>query len=107
MKITTVGIDLAKNVFQVYGIDERGKAVLRKQLRRAQVAAFFGNLPPMPKRSARWWGGRTGATGQTRTLEQTKSRQQSGRAFLTVARPCHRPVRPPPVSPCYPAMREK
>ena len=46
MKITTVGIDLAKNVFQVHGIDERGKTVLRKQLRRAQVAAFFGNLPP-------------------------------------------------------------
>src|SRR5665213_2253128 len=45
MKITTVGIDLAKNVFQVHGIDERGKAVLRKQLRRAQVALFFGNLP--------------------------------------------------------------
>jgi len=46
MKITTVGIDLAKNVFQVHGIDERGKAVLRKQLRRAQVAVFFGNMPP-------------------------------------------------------------
>jgi transposase len=46
MKITTVGMDLAKNVFQVHGIDERGKAVLRKQLRRAQVAVFFGNLPP-------------------------------------------------------------
>jgi transposase len=46
MKITTVGIDLAKNVFQVHGIDERGKAVLRKQLRRAQVAVFFANLPP-------------------------------------------------------------
>src|SRR5579862_1403950 len=46
MKITTVGIDLAKNVFQVHGIDERGKAVLRKQLRRTQVAVFFANLPP-------------------------------------------------------------
>jgi transposase len=46
MKITTVGIDLAKNVFQVHGVDERGKAVLRKQLRRDQVAAFFVNLPP-------------------------------------------------------------
>ena len=42
MKITTVGIDLAKNVFQVHGIDERGKAVLRKQLRRAQVWYFLG-----------------------------------------------------------------
>src|SRR5271165_6248263 len=46
MKITTVGIDLAKDVLQVHGIDERGKAVLRKQLRRAQVSVFFGNLPP-------------------------------------------------------------
>ncbi len=46
MKITTVGIDLAKNLFQVHAVDERGKAVLRKQLRRAQVAVFFGNLPP-------------------------------------------------------------
>jgi transposase len=46
MKITTVGIDLAKNLFQVHGIDERGKAVLSKQLRRAQVAIFFANLPP-------------------------------------------------------------
>lgn len=43
--ITTVGIDLAKNVFQVHGIDEHGKAVLKKQLRRDQMAAFFVNLP--------------------------------------------------------------
>src|SRR5580658_121267 len=46
MKITTVGIDLAKNLFQVHAVDERGNAVLRKQLRRRQVAVFFGNLPP-------------------------------------------------------------
>lgn len=46
MKITTVGIDLAKNVFQVHGVDEHGKAVLRKQLRRDQVTTFFVNLPP-------------------------------------------------------------
>ena len=46
MKITTVGIDLAKNVFQVHGIDEQGKAVLKKQLRRDQMATFFVNLPP-------------------------------------------------------------
>jgi transposase len=46
MKITTVGIDLAKNVFQVHGIDERGQAVLRKQLKRAYFALYFSNLPP-------------------------------------------------------------
>ena len=45
MKITTVGIDLAKNVFQVHGVDERGKPALRKQLRRGQIAEFFVNLP--------------------------------------------------------------
>src|SRR5450432_1930956 len=61
MKITTVGIDLAKNVFQVHGIDERGNAVLRKQLLRAQVAVFFGNLPPCligmeACASAHYWG---------------------------------------------------
>ena len=46
MKITTIGIDLAKNVFQVHGVDERGKVVLKKQLRRDQMATFFVNLPP-------------------------------------------------------------
>jgi transposase len=46
MKITTVGIDLAKNVIQIHGVDERGKAVLRKQLKRAQVASFFATLEP-------------------------------------------------------------
>lgn len=45
MQVTTIGLDLAKNVFQVHGVDERGKVALRKQLRRDQVAAFFANLP--------------------------------------------------------------
>ena len=45
MKITTIGIDLAKNVFQVHGVDEHGKAVFNKGLKREQVAAFFVNLP--------------------------------------------------------------
>lgn len=58
MTITTVGIDLAKNVFQVHGIDEHGKAVLKKQLRRDQMAAFFENLvlelPDLRSSSLRW-----------------------------------------------------
>ena len=41
MKITNVGIDLARNVFQVHAVDERGAVVLRKQLRRDQMTAFF------------------------------------------------------------------
>jgi transposase len=44
MKATTIGIDLAKNVLQVHGVDERGNAVVRKQLKRDQVLPFFGNL---------------------------------------------------------------
>ena len=46
MKVTTVGIDLAKNVFQVHGVDERGRTVLRKQLKRGQVMQFFAKLAP-------------------------------------------------------------
>ena len=46
MTITTVGLDLAKNVFQAHGVDERSKAGLRKQLKRGQMAEFFANLPP-------------------------------------------------------------
>src|ERR1700737_4681904 len=46
MKITTTGIDLAKSVFQVHGVDERDRAVLKTQLKRGQVMAFFANLPP-------------------------------------------------------------
>src|SRR5262249_46092357 len=45
-EITTIGFDLAKHVFQVHGVDAEGATVLRKQLRRAQVLAFFGRLPP-------------------------------------------------------------
>ena len=46
MQITTIGLDLAKNVFQVHGIDAAEKVVVRKQLRRAQVMKFFAALPP-------------------------------------------------------------
>src|SRR3974377_124200 len=46
MQITTIGLDIAKNVFQVHGIDANEKVVVRKQLRRSQVIAFFRALPP-------------------------------------------------------------
>ena len=44
-EVTTIGLDLAKHVFQVHGVDAEGATVLRKQLRRAQVLAFFSRLP--------------------------------------------------------------
>ena len=46
MKITTIGLDLAKNFFQVHGVDAHGKVLVRKKLRRAQVREYFAKLPP-------------------------------------------------------------
>jgi transposase len=46
METTAIGFDLAKNVFQVHGVDERGQTSVRKKLQRAQVAVFFAKLTP-------------------------------------------------------------
>lgn len=45
MKATTVGIDLAKNVFSVHGVDAHGKVVLKKTVSRGRLLEFFANLP--------------------------------------------------------------
>ena len=45
-EIATVGLDLAKNVFQVHAVDAAGAVVVRRQLRRAQVQLFFSRLAP-------------------------------------------------------------
>lgn len=70
MKITTIGIDLAKTVFQVHGVDERGKVLLRKQLKRKDVAGFFANLEPCligmeACGSAHYWGRTLSGLGHT------------------------------------------
>src|SRR6202167_6255356 len=44
--ITTIGLDIAKSVFQVHGVDAAGQMVIRRQLKRRYVAAFFQKLPP-------------------------------------------------------------
>ena len=46
MQITTVGLDLAKRIFQVHAVDASGAVVVRKALRRSQVLPFFTKLPP-------------------------------------------------------------
>lgn len=46
MKVTTIGVDIAKEVFQVHGVDKNGKVVLRKQLKRNKVSPFFTLLNP-------------------------------------------------------------
>src|SRR5262249_10546151 len=63
-----IGLDLAKHVFQVHGVDAEGATVLRKQLRRAQVLAFFSRLPPClvgleACATAHYWGRELRALG--------------------------------------------
>src|SRR5271155_2271794 len=44
-EISTIGLDIAKKVFQVHGVDAGGAVVVRRQLRRAELLKFFGSLP--------------------------------------------------------------
>lgn len=59
--VVTVGLDLAKSVFQVHGAEDVGRVVLRKKLRRAQVLAYFEKLSPCvvameARGGAHYWG---------------------------------------------------
>jgi len=45
MEVTTIGIDIAKRVFQLHGVDKKGKTILKKRLMRDQVLMFMANLP--------------------------------------------------------------
>ena len=67
-EITTIGVDLAKHVFQVHGVDAEGAMVLRKRLRRGQVLAFFSRLPRCvigleACATAHYWARELGALG--------------------------------------------
>ena len=67
-EIITVGLDLAKNVFQAHGADASGRGVLRKKLRRDQVLDFFGRLAPCVVAmeacgGAHFWGREIGKLG--------------------------------------------
>lgn len=46
MEITTIGLDIAKNVFQVHGVDREGRAVLRRKVKRDQLLVLLGDLDP-------------------------------------------------------------
>jgi len=61
MSVTRIGLDIAKNVFPVHGVDEQGKVVIRKQLSRSKVLAYFAQLPACrigieACGSAHYWG---------------------------------------------------
>ena len=70
MKITTIGVDLAKNVFQIHGVDNHGKVVLRKKLSRSKLLEFFLTLQPCligieACGSAHYWARKFVAIGYT------------------------------------------
>lgn len=70
MNLTTIGIDLAKSVFQVHGADDKGRAVMKKQIKRAQVLSFFANMTPCrigmeACGSAHYWARKLQALGHT------------------------------------------
>jgi transposase len=70
MNITTIGVDLAKNVFQLHGVDAAGQVAVRKRLRRAQVIPFFAKLAPClvgleACASAHYWARELTALGHT------------------------------------------
>ena len=72
-EVSTVGIDLAKSVFQVHGADASGTVVFRKKLRRDQVLAFFSTLPPCVVAmeacaSAHYWAREIATTGHDTRL---------------------------------------
>ena len=78
MAIVTIGLDLAKLVFQVHGVDDTGQAVVRRQLRRAEVETFFQKLPPClvgmeACGSAHHWARRISALGhEVRLIAPTR-----------------------------------
>ncbi len=68
--VITLGLDIAKSVFQVHGVDAEGKAVFRQQLKRSRVLAFFGKLPACligmeACASAHYWSRELQALGHT------------------------------------------
>ena len=44
--VTTIGLDIAKSVFQIHGVDAAGNVIVRRQLKRRYVLSFFQKLPP-------------------------------------------------------------
>lgn len=64
MHITTIGVDLAKRVFAVHGVDQYGKTILRKTLRREQMVPFFRRLLPCTVAMEACGSGHTARYGQ-------------------------------------------
>src|SRR5437764_12431292 len=101
MQITTIGLDIAKNVFQVHGIDAAEKVVVRKQLRRSQLLAFFKALPPCligmeARATAHYWAREFTKLGQkVRVMppNDVKADDKRNKNDAADAEPTYEPVR--------------
>ena len=83
MQVTTVGLDIAKNLFQVHGADAQGRPVLERKLARGKVLEFFANLPPClvgleACGAAHHWARELAKLGHTVRLMPPRSRRGSG-----------------------------
>ena len=93
--ITTIGLDIAKSVFQVHGIDAEGNVIFRRQLKRRYVLTFFQKLPPClvgieACASSHHWSRELQALGHTvrqRWQGQARQYQQTRRSLS--AQPVH------------------
>ena len=59
-EVSTIGLDIAKSVFQVHGVNAAGAVVIRKRVSRAKVLEYFGELPPCGVASSRGMVTRSG-----------------------------------------------
>ena len=69
-EVSTIGLDIAKSVFQVHGVDDAGSVMIRKRISRAKVVEYFGELPPClvgieACPSAHYWGRELKELGHT------------------------------------------
>jgi transposase len=83
VSVTRIGLDLAKNVFQVHGVDAAGNVVVTRKLRRRLVSEFFRQLPPClvameACASAHYWGREIAAAHSASACEAVRAAQQDG-----------------------------
>ena len=82
-QVSTIGLDTAKRIFQVHGVDEAGAVVLRRQLRRSEVLKFFAKLPRCVVGmeacgGAHYWGREIAALGhEVRLMPPTRRSRSS------------------------------
>lgn len=100
MHPTTIGLDIAKHVFQVHGVNTAGKVIIRKKLRRAELKAFFEKLAPClvgmeACGTAHYWGRELEALGHDVRLmpaAYVKPTSKEGRMTRSMQKRSARPL---------------